>query len=84
MYVYVYVYIYVCVEFFQKDDDNDLGCGSTQNSVTAFLTNIDILLAEKWLLSGTTKQVKWKRIIQKTTADKSFDKCEEPHCFHFC
>lgn len=83
MYVYEYIYIYVSVKFFQKDDDNDLGCGSTQNSVTAFLTNIDTFLAEKWLLSGMTKQIKWKRIIQKTTAVKSFDKCKELCCFHF-
>jgi len=78
------MYIHVSVKFFQKGDDNDLGYGSTQNSVTAFLTNIDILLAEKWLLSGMTKQIKWKRIIQKITANKSFHKCEKPSCFCFC
>lgn len=54
-----------------------------KNSVTPFLTNIDTFLAEKRSLSGMTKQIKWNRIAQKTTAGKSFDKCEEPCLFPF-
>lgn len=80
--MHTYIHMYIYVKFFQKDDGNGLGYGIIQNSVTASFTNIDIFLAEKWLLSGKTKQIKWKRIILKTTADKSFDKFEQP-CFHF-
>ena len=74
--------ICIYVKLSQKDVDNVLGCGNTQNNVTAFLTNTELFPAEKCFLSGMMKQIKWKRILQKTTADKAFHKCEES-CFHF-
>jgi len=45
------------------------------------LKYINILLAEKWLLSGITKQIKQKKVIQKTAKDKTFDKYKQPSCF---